>query len=124
MDNTQLRALLARTPLSEEDIYNVSTIFHVLPEERKIHILNHWEEFATKLITERNKLDEEQEKLTHEALVRANIILDEAILREKKRRKEKHQKYEETRKNLHFAEEFEKIHTNNNIQNKSHFPSK
>lgn len=86
MKNTQLAKLLARTPLSEEDIYNVTVIFGALPEERQIHILNHWEKYVARLIAERKQLDEKQEKEILMLLEQAETILDATKAKEKEQK--------------------------------------
>lgn len=81
MTNSQLLTLLARTPISDEDRYNVTVIFHALSESRQEHILDHWEFYASRLVAERENLDNEQERMLLDALRQANTLLDEAIIR-------------------------------------------
>ena len=82
MTNSQLRTLLDRAPLCDEDKHNVFAIFRALPDERKIHILNHWEQYVAKLIIERHKRDAEDEKEIITMLERMDTLLDEAIARQ------------------------------------------
>ena len=76
MTNSQLRTLLDRAPLCDEDKHNVFVIFSALPDERKIHILNHWEKYVAKLILERHKRNAEDEKELLATLKQMDTLLD------------------------------------------------
>jgi hypothetical protein len=40
--NFKFVTLLNASPFSDEERYNIYTIFSVLRDERKLHILDHW----------------------------------------------------------------------------------
>ncbi len=100
MANSQLLTLLERTPISDEDRYNVTVIFRALSESRQKHILDHWEIYAARLVAEREKLDQEQEKMLMEALKQVNTLLDEAIIRNEEKESEKKNQTEQIRNEL------------------------
>jgi len=100
MPNSQLLTLLARTPLSEEDKYNVTVIFGALSEERQCQILENWETCAARLIAERERLDREQESELMKALAHVNTLFDEAIAREKEQETAKQKKKRQIREEL------------------------
>lgn len=100
MNNSQLSKLLARTPLNEEDKHNVTIIFSSLSDERKMHILNHWELYLAQLIAEQQRLNEEQKILLIETLSQANTILDETLAQQQEQFIQKCQQQEKTRKEL------------------------
>lgn len=85
MDNTQLLTLLSRTPLTEEDRYNVMVIFRAIGEERQQHILEQWEHYAARLIVERERLDKEYHDELLATLRQANTLLDEAMARKQEK---------------------------------------
>lgn len=116
MKNSQLQTLLARTPLCEEDIYNVTVIFEALSEERKIHILNHWEKYVAKLILEREKLDKTREKEIIKTLKQANTLLDEAILRMNEKNFQKEEMKRQTQENLASADLYESMKKSKNLR--------
>lgn len=100
MENTQLLTLLSRTPLTEEDRYNVTVIFRALSEDRQKHILDHWESYAARLIIERERLDKEYHDELLSTLYHANTLLDEAILRKAEKEAFEAQKRQEIREDL------------------------
>lgn len=98
--NTQLLTLLERTPVSAEDRYNITVIFSALSEERQKHILDHWEQYASRIIALREGLDAKQEKELIEALKQANTLLDQAILKEQEQAATKIRKQQQIREEL------------------------
>ncbi len=107
MTNTQLQTLLARTPLSHEDIYNVSVIFEALPVSRQTEILNNWEKYVLKLVAERQRLDSVQQKEMLKTLKQANTLLDMSIARMQEKNLQKEKMKKQTQEELDSALTYE-----------------
>lgn len=122
MKNSQLQTLLSRTPLCEEDIYNVCVIFEAMSDERKIHILNHWEKYIAKIIAEKEKLDKKSEEKLLESLKQANTILDATIAHEAEKNFQKMETKRQIREELKIAMDYEKAQRERKINTLNHFP--
>ncbi len=99
MDNYRLKVLLETSWLSAEVKYNVTNIFNSLTDEKKVEIIDRWENFFFPRILKLQKLSEEEIKqAVIESLKQINNVIDEALLREKneKEKLEKQRKLEET----------------------------
>lgn len=107
MINTRLQTLLARTPLTEEDIYNVSVIFSALSSQRQMEILDNWEKFAFMLISERQRLDAVQQKNLIKMLKQTNTLLDVAVLRMQEKLREKDKMRAKIQENLAIEMEYD-----------------
>ncbi len=114
--NSQLATLLSRTPLSEEDRYNVAVIFGALSEERQCYILENWEMCALRLIRERERLNQEQEKELIQALSRANTLMDEAIARQELKEQKKQEQKQHTREELEATTAYNQMKQMNKIR--------
>ena len=124
MTNSQLRTLLDRAPLCDEDKHNVFVIFRALPDERKIHILNHWEIYVAKLILERHKRNAEDEKELLATLKQMDTLLDEAIARQNEKNQQKRQMKKIIREELDSAVQYENMQKDRIIHSIGNFPSK
>ena len=98
--NFRLRILLERTPLSEPDKHNISTIFSALSIERQISILDNWDHYIVKMIAVRAEIDVENEEELVRTLGRIDTLLDEALIRQKEKDAYKEQRKQETRAEL------------------------
>lgn len=101
MKNFRLQILLERTPLSEHDKHNIRVIFEALSHERQQYILDHWQEYITKIIEARYQIDEENKKIILEALDKIDTYLDEARIKQAESERHKNMNKEQTRQELH-----------------------
>ncbi|EKE29395.1 MAG: hypothetical protein ACD_2C00181G0003 [uncultured bacterium (gcode 4)] len=83
VDNFKFKQLLEESGLSFSEKYDISNIFNVLSDERKIDILNKWPLYLNEIFKIRNEsLEKRKENLTH-ALNNIEKIVNEAILRKR-----------------------------------------
>ena len=99
-------------------------IFSALPDERKIHILNHWEKYVAKLILERHKRYAEDEKELLATLKQMDTLLDEAIARQNEKNQQKRQMKKIIREELDSAVQYENMQKDRIIHSIGSFPSK
>lgn len=109
MKNVQLKTLLSRSSLCEEDIYNVCTIFWALSEEKQNHILWNWEKYLEKIAYEKQKLNAEYWNEIFETLSQANTLLDSAIEKFKEQEKQKIKTKEIAKEELESAMTYDSI---------------
>lgn len=100
MKNFRLRILLERTPLSEQDKHNIGVIFEALSYERQQYILDHWQEYITKIIEARYQIDEENKKILLDAIGKIDTYLDMVRIKEAEAERTKMIQKEETRQEL------------------------
>jgi hypothetical protein len=100
MKNFRLRILLEKTPLTEEDKYNISIIFEALSHSRQQQILDNWEIYLTRIITLRTDVDREYVEEAIGTLRQINTLLDEAMIREQEKNTYKEHKKQQVRAEL------------------------
>ena len=100
MKNVRLRILLEKTPLTEEDKYNIGTIFEALSFSRQQSILDNWEVYVARILELRKEADREYVDEAISTLKNINTLLDEAIIREKEKEAYKEHKKREVRAEL------------------------
>ena len=100
MKNVRLRILLEKTPLTEEDKYNIGTIFEALSFSRQQSILDNWEVYVARILELRQETDREYVDEAISTLKNINTLLDEAIIREKEKEAYKEHKKREVRAEL------------------------
>jgi hypothetical protein len=100
MKNFRLRILLEKTPLTEEDKYNISIIFEALSLSRQQHILDNWERYIDRILGLKRKVDEEYLEEAVSTMQNINTLLDEALIREQEKENYKQIKKQETRAEL------------------------
>lgn len=79
MNNSRLALSLLYSGLSDEDISNITRIFDLLSDERKIHIISNIDTYIARFKAEKIKKEQERQKLLEFSYLQANDILDEAI---------------------------------------------
>lgn len=85
--NVRFVALLNSSPFSEEERYNIYTIFEVLKDARKVDILDNWQRYLEKLLTVKIHIDEERKTLVHETFQKIVAEIDDAYLRHEEEKK-------------------------------------
>lgn len=100
MQNTRLQLLLERAPISDEDRSNISRIFAVLSEARKIAFMNEWDEYIVRFVSIKQCLQEEECRRFLEGLRAVDMLLDESILRQEEQNLQKEQKKQAIREQL------------------------
>jgi hypothetical protein len=70
MDNVRLLEILNASHLREYDREQVMRIFRILPDNRKIYVLDHWAKFEEGIQRSREQLEEEKRILTNQAFER------------------------------------------------------
>ena len=100
MKNFRLRILLEKTPLTEEDKYNIGIIFEALSLSRQQSILDNWEIYLSRIMVLKKKADEVYLEEAVSTLKNINTLLDEAMIREQEKETYKQQKKQETRAEL------------------------
>jgi hypothetical protein len=87
MDNYKFTTLLEATPISEEDRYNLATIFRALSDMRKQDIIDHWDVYLSRILEIHNKGEVEKKVLIASTFQHINTLIDEAYMREQERKK-------------------------------------
>ncbi len=87
MDNYKFTTLLEATPISEEDRYNLATIFRALSDMRKQDIIDHWDVYLSRILEIHNKGEAEKKVLIASTFQHINTLIDEAYMREQERKK-------------------------------------
>ncbi len=100
MKNFRLRILLERTPLTEEDKYNVGIIFEALSFSRQQSILDNWDTYLGRILTLKKQVDTEYLEEAVSTLKNINTLLDEAMIREGEKENYKAHKKQEIRAEL------------------------
>ncbi len=66
--NTQLTRNIVASELHREDAEDIIRIFSILSDERKIYILDHWNDVIAGIQVSRRQFEEEQEILLRQAI--------------------------------------------------------
>ncbi len=85
MKNFRLRILLEKTPLTEEDKYNIDSIFGALSFSRQQTILDNWEIHIERILKLREQVDQVYIADAITTLNNINTLLDEAMIREEEK---------------------------------------
>lgn len=86
MDNYKFTTLLEATPISEEDRYNLATIFRALSDMRKQDIIDHWDVYLSRILEIHNKGEVEKKVLIASTFQHINTLIDEAYIEESKKK--------------------------------------
>lgn len=89
MDNYKFSSLLDSTPISDEDKYNLSTIFRALSDVRKQDIMDHWDVYLSRILEIHNKGESEKKVLIASTFAHINKLIDEAYFREQEEKEAK-----------------------------------
>lgn len=100
MKNFRLQILLDKSPLTEEDKYNICIIFEALSFSRQQEILDKWDTYMLGFLKIRKELDEAYLREAHDTIKQANTLLDEALIREQEKEAYKAHKKQEIRHEL------------------------
>lgn len=76
MGNTRLNTLLERSPLSQEDRYNITVIFDALTPERQYKILDHWDHYIIEMVMVRKEIDSANRALLEESIEMIDTLAD------------------------------------------------
>ena len=100
MQNTRLQLLLERAPITDEDRHNISRIFAVLSSERQTALISDWDGYIIRFITIRDQLAEAEARRFLSGLQAIDILLDEAIAREREKQAQKDHNKKQVRAEL------------------------
>lgn len=89
MDNYKFTSLLEATPISDEDKYNLATIFRALGDLRKQDIIDHWDIYLARILEIHNKGETEKKMLITTTFQHINKLIDEAYIREQESKEKK-----------------------------------
>jgi hypothetical protein len=87
MPNSRFTELLAASPLSSEERYNLEVIFDVLRDERKIDIIDHWDKYLEQIVRIQDLAEAEKRRLIEETFQKINHLIDEAYLLDQEQKK-------------------------------------
>ncbi len=88
MENYKFTSLLAATPLSDEDKYNLALIFSRLQPDRQIDIIDHWDQYLDRILMIHTKAEDERKRQIQETFVRINAMIDDAYQKEQARKQQ------------------------------------
>lgn len=91
MENFKFSSLLAATPLSEEDKYNLTVIFGALWPIRQLDIIDHWWWYLDRILQIHGKAQEERNRQIQETFTKINQMIDDAYLKEQEKKKQEAQ---------------------------------
>jgi thioredoxin reductase len=82
MQNFKFTSLLAVTPLSDEDKYNLTVIFSAMKPERQLDIIENWPNYLDRILQIHGKAEDERKRQIQETFTRINQMIDDAYLKE------------------------------------------
>lgn len=88
MENYKFTSLLAATPLSDEDKYNLALIFSRLRPDRQIDIMDHWDQYLDRILLIHTKAEDERKRQIQETFARINAMIDDAYQKEQVRKQQ------------------------------------
>lgn len=106
MPNSRFTELLDASPLSDEDKYNLGSIFNVLKDDRKIDIIDHWQDYLRKILLIEHAAEKEKEKQIQLAFEKINYLIDEWYRRDQQQKAEKEKQRQEEESNMIAAAEY------------------
>ncbi|NRH21013.1 hypothetical protein HOO68_03135 [Candidatus Gracilibacteria bacterium] len=88
MENFKFSSLLAATPLSEEDKYNLTVIFGALGPIRQLDIIDHWGGYLDRILQIHGKAQAERNRQIQETFTKINQMIDDAYLKDQQRKQQ------------------------------------
>lgn len=100
MQNTRFQLLLERSPITDEDRYNISRIFSILSPERQVQIISWWDAYIARFIAIRDHLQEAEARRFLSWLRAIDVLLDEAVAKEHEKQDKKNENKRQIRSEL------------------------
>lgn len=122
MGNTRLHTLLSRSPLSDEDRYNIMVIFDALTPEKQHHILENWDNYIVEMVMVRKEIDTANRALLEEAIEMIDTLKDAKNAHEAEMRLEKFKKQKQTRRDLDSVTAYNQANKLNLIKSIAQIP--
>ncbi len=116
-DNFKFKQLLEASGLSVSEKYDISSIFNVLSDDRKIDIIAKWPQYLNEILKIRMESLEKRRENISKALRNIDAIVSEAMLRKKDEEERKQRERVENTEVLKNAQTFDEIRRANALKN-------
>ncbi len=118
MSNYKFSSLLAATPLSEEDKYNLSVIFAAMNPERQLDIIENWTSYLNKILLIHGKAENERKEQIQATFAKINQLIDDAYIKEQIKKQNEAREKSENDANMIAAMEYDQKRAIANIRQK------
>lgn len=107
MSNYKFTSLLAATPLSEEDKYNLTVIFTAMKEDRQLDIIENWPKYLDRILLIHGRAENDRKQQIQETFARINQLIDDAYLKEQQKKQNEIKEKQEKDANMIAAMEYD-----------------